>query len=235
MDLRLDMFEGPLDLLLHLIKENKMNILDIEVTVIAEQYLEFINSLSHSEVLIASSYLVMASELIELKAKMLLPRKTKEEKEEEQEQVDNLVNRLLEYQAYKEITKTLKERENNRQEIHTKLPEKVEKYLDENTVVNHDGSIDLLVEAFQKFLARKKEEIPLETKITMKEITVSSREIEIRSILKKQKRVEFSKLFSVATKDYIVATFLAILDMARNKELKIIQRDLFSDIICEVS
>ena len=69
----------------------------------------------------------------------------------------------------------------------------------------------------------------------MKEITVSSREIEIRSILKKQKRVEFSKLFSVATKDYIVATFLAILDMARNKELKIIQRDLFSDIICEVS
>ena len=85
----------------------------------------------------------------------------------------------------------------------------------------------------KKFLVRKSEEKPLSTKVTMKEITVSSRKLEIKSILKKEKRVSFFKLFPVSTKEYIVATFLAILDMARNKELLIKQEELFSDIIVE--
>ena len=141
--------------------------------------------------------------------------------------------RLLEYQAYKEITKTLKENESKRQEIHTKLPENINNYIEENTVITGEGSIDLLVDAFKKFLVRKSEEKPLSTKVTMKEITVSSRKLEIKSILKKEKKVSFFKLFPISTKEYIVATFLAILDMARNKELLIKQEELFSDIIVE--
>ena len=97
-----------------------------------------------------------------------------------------------------------------------------------------EGSIDLLVDAFKKFLMRKSEEKPLSTKVTMKEITVSSRKLEIRNILKKEKRVSFFNLFPVTTREYIVATFLAILDMARHGELKICQDELFSDIVCEV-
>ncbi len=234
MDLKLEVFEGPLDLLLHLIKENKMDIFDIEIESITRQYLDYIHKMKEQNLDIASSYLVMASELTLIKARMLLPRpKVDEEESEEEDPREELVARLLEYQAYKEITKTLKENESKRQEIHTKLPENINNYIEENTVITGEGSIDLLVDAFRKFLVRKSEEKPLSTKVTMKEITVSSRKLEIKSILKKEKKVSFFKLFPVSTKEYIVATFLAILDMARNKELLIKQEELFSDIIVE--
>ncbi len=234
MDFKLEVFEGPLDLLLHLIKENKMDIFDIEIESITRQYLDYIHKMKEQNLDIASAYLVMASELTLIKARMLLPRpKVDEEETEEEDPREELVARLLEYQAYKEITKTLKENESKRQEIHTKLPENINNYIEENTVITGEGSIDLLVDAFKKFLVRKSEEKPLSTKVTMKEITVSSRKLEIKSILKKEKRVSFFKLFPVSTKEYIVATFLAILDMARNKELLIKQEELFSDIIVE--
>ncbi len=234
MDLKLEVFEGPLDLLLHLIKENKMDIFDIEIESITRQYLDYIHKMKEQNLDIASAYLVMASELTLIKARMLLPRpKVDDEETEEEDPREELVARLLEYQAYKEITKTLKENESKRQEIHTKLPENINNYIEENTVITGEGSIDLLVDAFKKFLVRKSEEKPLSTKVTMKEITVSSRKLEIKSILKKEKKVSFFKLFPVSTKEYIVATFLAVLDMARNKELLIKQEELFSDIIVE--
>ena len=234
MDLKLEVFEGPLDLLLHLIKENKMDIFDIEIESITRQYLDYIHKMKEQNLDIASAYLVMASELTLIKARMLLPRpKVDEEESEEEDPRVELVARLLEYQAYKEITKTLKENESKRQEIHTKLPENINNYIEENTVIIGEGSIDLLVDAFKKFLVRKSEEKPLSTKVTMKEITVSSRKLEIKSVLKKEKKISFFKLFPVSTKEYIVATFLAVLDMARNKELLIKQEELFSDIIVE--
>ena len=234
MDLKLEVFEGPLDLLLHLIKENKMDIFDIEIESITRQYLDYIHKMKEQNLDIASAYLVMASELTLIKARMLLPRpKVDDEETEEEDPRVELVARLLEYQAYKEITKTLKENESKRQEIHTKLPENINNYIEKNTVITGEGSLDLLVDAFKKFLVRKSEEKPLSTKVTMKEITVSSRKLEIKSILKKEKKVSFFKLFPVSTKEYIVATFLAILDMARNKELLIKQEELFSDIIVE--
>ena len=234
MDFKLEVFEGPLDLLLHLIKENKMDIFDIEIESITRQYLDYIHKMKEQNLDIASAYLVMASELTLIKARMLLPRpKVDDEESEEEDPRVELVARLLEYQAYKEITKTLKENESKRQEIHTKLPENINNYIEENTVITGEGSIDLLVDAFKKFLVRKSEEKPLSTKVTMKEITVSSRKLEIKNILKKEKKVSFFKLFPVSTKEYIVATFLAILDMARNKELLIKQEELFSDIIVE--
>lgn len=234
MNLKLEVFEGPLDLLLHLIKENKMDIFDIEIESITRQYLDYIHKMKEQNLDIASAYLVMASELTLIKAKMLLPRpKVDEEETEDEDPRVELVARLLEYQAYKEITKTLKENESKRQEIHTKLPENINNYIEENTIITGEGSLDLLVDAFKKFLVRKSEEKPLSTKVTMKEITVSSRKLEIKSILKKEKKVSFFKLFPVVTKEYIVATFLAILDMARNKELLIKQKELFSDIIVE--
>ena len=109
MDLKLEVFEGPLDLLLHLIKENKMDIFDIEIESITRQYLDYIHKMKEQNLDIASAYLVMASELTLIKAKMLLPRpKVDEEETEDEDPRVELVARLLEYQAYKEITKTLK-------------------------------------------------------------------------------------------------------------------------------
>ena len=133
MDLKLEQFEGPLDLLLHLIKENKMDIFDIEVNQITEQYLAYIHSLQDASLEVASSYLVMASELLELKARMLLPHEKMEKEEEEEDPRTDLVERLLEYQAYQEITKQLKEKEEERKQIHTKLPEKIQDYVEEDT------------------------------------------------------------------------------------------------------
>ena len=184
---------------------------------------------------IASEYLVMASELIELKSKLLLPSETIDEDDEFIEDCrDDLVNRLLEYEAYKKITETLKKQEEIRQEIYTKNPSNVSNYIEDDNVTMVDGDLDALIDAFQKFLARKKESKPLATKVTENEITVSSRRHDIKNILKREKRVSFFRLFPVVSKEYIVATFLAILEMAKAQELFIVQDKTFDDIICEV-
>ena len=232
---KINEFEGPLDLLLHLIKENKMDIMNIEIEKITEQYISYLNEQEKMNLEIASEYLVMASELIELKSKLLLPNPKVEETEEEQvDPREELVNRLLEYQAYKEITKVLKEKEELRKEIYTKSPENIKNYIEEDTKLSSDITLDDLVEAFKKYLERKKESRPLKTKVTTNEISVSSRRLEIKSILKKKPKVSFFELFPVLNKEYIVATFLAILEMAKNRELKITQDKNFDDIICEV-
>lgn len=235
MNFKINEFEGPLDLLLHLIKENKMDIMNIEIEKITDQYIAYLNEQEKMNLEIASEYLVMASELIELKSKLLLPnQKIEPEEGEEVDPREDLVNRLLEYQAYKEITKVLKEKEELRKEIYTKSPESVKNYVDENAKLSSDITLEDLVEAFKKYLERKKESKPLKTKVTTNEISVSSRRLEIKSILKEQSKVSFFKLFPVLNKEYIVATFLAILEMAKNKELKITQEKNFDDIICEV-
>ena len=99
--LKINDFEGPLDLLLHLIKEAKMSIFDFSVEEIVKSYLDYINKMQEFNLTVASSYLVMASELIELKSRMLLPKKEKTEDEEEEDPKENLINRLIEYQRYK--------------------------------------------------------------------------------------------------------------------------------------
>lgn len=231
MEFRVDGFEGPLDLLLHLIKENKMDIFDIEINLITEQYLKYINNLEKVNLEI-SEYLVLASELIEIKAKMLLPKKKQEMEIEEEDPREELVNKLLEYQAYKEISKDLKEKEELRSEIYTKAPEKYSNYQEEETTFE-GGSVDLLIDAFKKFLIRKEEEKPLNTKVTKKGISVSSRRHEIKNLLKEKGKVLFYQMFSIRSREYIVVTFLAILEMAKNKELIIHQEGIYDEIICE--
>lgn len=231
MEFRVDGFEGPLDLLLHLIKENKMDIFDIEINLITEQYLKYINNMEKVNLEI-SEYLVLASELIEIKAKMLLPKKKQEMEIEEEDPREELVNKLLEYQAYKEISKDLKAKEELRSEIYTKAPEKYSNYQEEETTFE-GGSVDLLIDAFKKFLIRKEEEKPLNTKVTKKGISVSSRRHEIKNLLKEKGKVSFYQMFSIRSREYIVVTFLAILEMAKNKELIIHQEGIYDEIICE--
>ena len=234
-EFKINEFEGPLDLLLHLIKESKMDIMNIEIEKITKQYMDYLDLQEKMNLEIASEYLVLASELLEIKSKMLLPVQKKDEDEEEEE-VDpreELVNRLLEYQAYKEITKVLQEKESLRREIYTKSPENYKNYVDEVKEINADVSLDDLVDAFKRYLARKKDNKPLKTKVTVNEISVSSRRYDIKRMLKHKKRISFFELFPVVSKEYVVATFLAILEMAKSGELKITQNDTFDDIICE--
>ena len=136
MDFVINDFEGPLDLLLHLIKESKMDIMNIEIEEITKQYMNFLDKQEKMNLEISSEYLVLASELLEIKSKMLLPSFKNEEEEEEEDPREELVNRLLEYQAYKEITKVLQEKEELRKEIYTKSPENIKNYIDENKEIN---------------------------------------------------------------------------------------------------
>lgn len=233
-EFRINEFEGPLDLLLHLIKESKMDIMNIEIESITKQYMDYLEEQEKMNLEIASEYLVLASELLEIKSKMLLPSYKDENEEEEEDPREQLINRLLEYQAYKEITKVLQEKESLRREIYTKSPENIKNYIDEVKEINIDVSLDDLVEAFKKYLQRKQDNKPLKTKVTVNEISVSSRRHDIKRLLKTKKKVSFFELFPIVSKEYVVATFLAILEMAKSQELRITQNDTFDDIICEV-
>ena len=222
-------FEGPLDLLLHLIKTSKMSIYDIKIEEITRQYVDFINKMKEMNLDVASEYLVMASELIELKSKMLLPKT--EEEEEEEDPREELVNRLLEYQKYKDMVETFRNLETERKEIYTKEPLNF-KELSEMTIEN-DGSVsvDDLMKALSKFLQRKEAEKPISTKITKKEISVTDRTRDIRKILNTKKKVSFFDLFEIKTKEYVVVTFLSILEMAKLGEIDIIQENNFNNIV----
>ena len=234
LDFKIQDFEGPLDLLLHLIKESKMDIMNIEIELITKQYMDFLHEQEKLNLEVSSEYLVLAAELLEIKSKMLIPNnKDKIDEEEEVDPRENLVNRLLEYQAYKDITKVLQEKELIRREIYTKLPENINNYSDGDNEIHCDVSLDDLISAFQKYYQRKMDSKPIKTKVTVKEISVSSRRHDIKSILKNKKRVSFFELFPIINKEYIVATFLAILEMAKEQEIKIIQDKEFDDIVCE--
>lgn len=232
--LKIDDFEGPLDLLLHLIKEKKMDIFNLKLEIIIDEYLTFIEKMEEMNLDIASSYLVMASELLEIKSKLLLPRQEKIE-EEEEDPKERLINRLIEYQRYKDLTSDFKNLEQERKNIYTRLPENLKEYASVQEVIsNSDVTLDDLLKAFQKFLERKKLEEPLNTKITKKEITVEERRVSIKRILKEKGKVNFLDLFEVYNKEYVVVTFLAILEMAKKRELKITQENRYGEIICEV-
>ncbi len=233
-EFKINDFEGPLDLLLHLIKESKMDIMNIEISSITDQYIAFLNKQEEMNLEISSEYLVLASSLLEIKSRMLLPNEKVEEEEEENDPREELVNRLLEYQAYKNITKVLHEKEALRKDIYTKSPENIKNYIDEEESIASDITLDDLISAFQKFYQRKIDNKPLKTKITVNEISVSSRRHDIKRLLKERKKMSFFELFPVLSKEYVVATFLAVLEMTKEKEITITQDKAFSDIICEV-
>ena len=223
-------FEGPLDLLLHLIKENNIDIFDINVSEITDQYLNYISKMESLNLNVDSEYLIMAADLIEMKSKSLLP-KTEEEIEEDPR--EELINRLVEYQKYKELSLTFKGLEAERKTIYSKEPTFLEEFKDDSLKIGEDLSIDDLIKAFAKFKEKKFLEKPLNTVITKKEYSVNRRSEEIMNKLSKNKKVLFEDLFEVYTKDYVVVTFLSILELARKGKLLIKQDNNLDKIILQ--
>ncbi len=232
-NIKIDAFEGPLDLLLHLIKEKNVDIYDISIEEITKSYLDYINKMEELNINIASSYLVMAAELMEIKSKSLLPKvENEEDNEEEEVSRENLINKLVEYKKYKEMTEVFKELEINRNNIYIKPPENINNYIN-NEIYNEEIEIDKLVKAMKNFLNRKELEKPLKTKITNKEYSVKERKNSIRNIIRNKKRVEFTELFEEYNKSYIAVTFLSVLELAKEHELKISQDKNFDNIFIE--
>ena len=213
-------FEGPLDLLLHLIKKSKMEIFDVEISEITKEYLNFINEMNEMNLDIASEYLVMAAELIEIKSRKLLPNSDEDEDSENEEEnpEEELKRRLMEYKKYKESTQEFRSLEEKRFAYFTKAPESLQKYSKEK--LENDGSVGIndLLEAFQKLLERQEYNKPVNTKIARKELSVKERIVKIRDILKEKKKIEFTSLFDDFSKPYVVVTFLSVLEITLKQD-----------------
>lgn len=228
----IDNFDGPLDLLLHLVKESNIDILDIKIEEITDKYLDYINYEDNLNINISSSYLVMAAELIYLKSKSLLPKVDKEEDNEEEITRESLINKLLDYKKYKEMTPTFRELEEKRREVYVKSPEKTDNYVD-NTITG-EGNIDSLLDAFKKFLERKDMEKPLVTTVTSREYSVRDRKNSIKNVLVNKKKAYLDDLIDEYNKPYLVVTFLSVLEMAKEKEVVIKQDNNFDKILIEL-
>ena len=237
MNLQLQDFEGPFDLLLHLVRVSKMDIYTINISEIIDQYLNFIAGLDKYDIDASSEYLVLSSELIHLKSKMLV-NKVDEETEENEEEYsinseEDLRQKLIQYEEYKKMSETFKILEENRQDYYTKLPENLKDYVEDEKIINSDITLDALLNAFLEMQRRIDFQKPEVTKITKKEYSVKERIKEIRNILKNKKRIEFTELFETVTKEGIVVTFLSLLDMSKKEEITLKQERSFGAIIIE--
>ena len=223
-NVKIDSFEGPLDLLLHLINKLEIDIYDINVAEITEQYLDYVHAMQVLQLDVASEFLVMAATLLAIKSKMLLPKHEEDlldddlMYEPEEDSREELIERLVEYRKFKEAKPpsdlsdfSLNKEENAKQEL--------------------DVSLYDMLAAFQKLLKRKKLQVPLATKITRQEIPIENRMEEIVGFLRNKKgRISFDELFPIATKSHIVVTFLAILELLKRRQVFVEQEGNFADI-----
>ena len=227
----IDNFDGPLDLLLHLIKEQDIDIYDIKIENITKQYLDYIRHMKELNLEIASEYLVMASELIEMKSKMLLPKKKeKEEDDYEEDPRELLIERLLAYKRYKEVTSEFKDLELTRKMVFTREPDNLNRYAKEGENSEELGVVDL-IDAFNNLLKRKELDRPIATKITKKELSVTEKVNKIKNILRNKKRINFEDIFEVSTKEEVIISFLSILEMVKKDEILLTQDGNFKNIV----
>ena len=227
----IDNFDGPLDLLLHLIKEQDIDIYDIKIEDITKQYLDYIKHMKELNLEIASEYLVMASELIEMKSKMLLPKKReKEEDDYEEDPRELLIERLLAYKRYKEVTSEFKDLELTRKMIFTREPDNLNRYAKEEESIEELGVADL-IDAFNNLLKRKELDRPIATKITKKELSVADKVNKIKNILRNKKRINFEEIFEVSTKEEVIISFLSVLEMVKKDEILLTQDGNFKNIV----
>ena len=238
-NVKIDAFEGPLDLLLHLINRLEIDIYDIPVSEITEQYLIYIHTMKELQLDVASEYLVMAATLLAIKSKMLLPKHEEEELEDEfgmemeEDPRDELVERLIEYRKYKEAAEELKEREQDRSLMYTKPPADLSEYVNDSQQEKADLNVSLydMLGALQKLLRRKKLQRPLSAKVARQEIPIEKRMSEIVDQLRNFKgKKKFTDLFPISDREHIVVTFLAVLELIKRKEIQVEQDRNFSDI-----
>ena len=237
---KLEVFEGPLDLLLHLIDKNKIDIYDIPIVVITEQYMEYIRQLETEDMNVMSEFLLMAATLLDIKCRMLLPKEVNEDGEEEDPR-EELVQKLLEYKMYKYMSFELKDREMDAGKNYYKQPTIPKEVATYQPPIDYDelfADINLgrLHEIFQSILKRQEDKIdPIRSqfgKIEKDEINMDEKLVYIQDYVKHHKKFSFRKLLEKSHhKMEIVITFLTILEMMKMGQITIEQDNLFEDII----
>ena len=232
--IKLENFEGPLDLLCHLIDKNKMDIYDINISEIADQYIDYINQMEKMNLDITSEFLVMSSTLLYLKSKHLLP---KVENEEEEITEEELIRRIIEYKKYKEITKKLKEAFLVNSNRLFKMPEEIEL---PKQKIQKDYTPNIIPEVYQKLLQTNAEKIN-ENAANIEKIaitdtyTVVSKVKEMFKELIRNKSFVFNKLFSIKKreKQEVVTAFSGLLELSRRSKVETSQKEIFGDITVE--
>ena len=224
----LDNFEGPLDLLLFLIKQEEIDIYDIPIAVITKQYLEYIELMQSLDLEVAGEYLVMAATLLHIKSRMLLPQEVVEDDVEQEDPRQELVRRLLEYRQFKEVALSLSEREESQRHVFLRSASPVEEGGEDMEPLQRVTLFDLLA-AFRQALQRSAERpfYPIEQSALSAEEKIE----EISSLLSGREKILFWDLFaSQCTRAALVVTFLALLEMIRKRSIIVKQTQLFGDI-----
>ncbi len=222
-------FEGPLDLLLHLIRQEQVSIYDIPVARITDEYLRYLRVMQEMDIAVAGDFLVMAATLIELKTRMLLPRDPLADQEEEEDPRTDLVNQLLEYQKYKAAAQMLW----SRATVERAVFKRAELETDKNNPEVSVGLFDLL-KVFQDILARHKEEVMLE--IEREEISMSEMLERLRNMVMSAGELNLRVFFERAkSRRELVLAFLSVLELVRTTEIRLFQRETFGDIIARVA
>jgi segregation and condensation protein A len=222
-------FEGPLDLLLHLIRQEQVSIYDIPVARLSDEYLRYLRVMQELDIAVAGDFLVMAATLIELKTKMLLPRDPSLPAEEEEDPRSDLVNQLLEYQKYKAAAQMLWSRATVEQAVFKRAELETDKNNPEVAV----GVFDLL-KVFQDILTRHKEEVLME--IEREEVSMAEMLERLRNMVMSSGELNLRVFFERArTRRELVLAFLSVLELVRTSEVKLFQRETFGDIVARVA
>lgn len=236
---KLDAFEGPLDLLLHLIDKNKIDIYDIPIVEITNQYMEYIKEMEKQDLNVMSEFLLMAATLLDIKCRMLLPKEINEEGEEEDPRAE-LVEQLLQYKMYKYMSYELRDRQMEGERIlyrEQNLPDEVQNFVEPVDLDKLlDGvTLNKLNQIFRDVIRKQNDKIdPVRShfgKIEKEEVTLPEKLEYVEEYAKKTKKFSFRKLLSrQSSKTQIVVTFLAILELMKMGKISIEQEQLFDDI-----
>ena len=223
--IKLDAFEGPMDLLMHLIDKNKIDIYDIPIATLTQQYMDHLDKFKEFNIEIASEFLVMAATLLQIKSRMMLPKPPKEEEGEEEDPRRELVQRLLEYRRFKQVSSVLSEMAQTQERFYAREPLSIP--------VQHlppeNLSMGLLLEAFRTVLEVKEElKIP-DVLVTPEEYSIQDKMEDIMSLL----NLLFSEAFRSGTRTELIVTFLALLELIKLKTIAVKQQRAFAEIyIC---
>ncbi len=226
---RLEIFEGPFDLLLYLIKKDEINIYDIPIVTILEQYMQYVELMRLLDLNVAGEFIVVAATLMQIKSKMLLPQEPsvlEETPEEEQDPRADLVKRLLEYRQFKEAAEQLRQKERARQDIFRRQPVMQD---EESGEAYFEASLFDLINAFSKAL----KDIPRDLfyEVIKDEFTVEGKVHELLHLFMEIPRIGLTGLFArVRSKMEAVVTFLAVLELIRLKEILVVQKVVFGEI-----
>ena len=234
--IKIENFEGPLDLLCHLIEKNKMDIYDIHLNEITDQYIQYLNQMEKMNLEIASEFVVMASTLLYLKSKNLLP---KQEEEEEEITEEELIRRIIEYKKFKEISKIFKQKYLEYSNRYYKSSEDIKLPIQK---IEKDYNKDIIPDIYKNVIEKNEQKINQNAKNIEKiaitdNYTVASKVKQMFKVLVKQKSFIFNKLFSLKkhNKQEVVTAFSGLLELSRRSKVETDQEELFGDIIVKKS